>query len=92
MAKKKTILPIGTKAFAVSKVWIDKGAQSSGAKIIPCKLLTYTNEGGKVIPLYKSTLSKQELSENNWYIYSSLEQAITAISSKKPTRKKNGRS
>lgn len=86
-AVKKSVTPLGTKAYAVSKAWIDKGAQSAGAKVIPCKLLTYENEGGKVTPIYKSLLSKQELSEKNWYIYSTLDEAVEAIRSK-PTKKK----
>ena len=92
MAKKpvklKPVVPIGTKAFAVSKTWIDKKCQASGAKVIPCKIVTYVNEGGEVSPLYKSLLGdKTSITKDFHYIYDTLEEAVEAIRSK-PTKKK----
>lgn len=80
MAKKKIILPIGTKAFAVTKSWVDKNIQSAGAKVLPCKLITYMNIVGKVIPVYQS--GKMEITTNH-YIYNTLEEAVEAISNPK---------
>lgn len=84
MAKKKIELdPIGTKAFAVLKSWVDKDQQAAGAKVIPCKLITYVNQNGKVMPIYQSLLKKgPEFTPENHYIYSELESAIKAIQGK----------
>lgn len=87
---KLTRTPLGTKAYAIHKNWI-KDKPLDGAKIIPCKLLTYVREGGKILQVYQSTFpGRNQLSEENYYIYSSLDEAVDAMKTK-PIRKRNER-
>lgn len=87
MAKKK-ILPLGTKGYAVHKHYADSESKEGG-RIIPCKLMTYSNEDGEVCPQYTSTLRgiQAQFTNQNHHIYNTLEEAIEAIKTK-PVKKK----
>lgn len=88
MAKVK-LTPLGSKAYAVSKSWSDKGedVKNAGASVIPCKLVTYVNYGGKVVPQYKATNSKSVFTETSHHVYLNLEDAVEKISPA-PVKKK----
>lgn len=85
MSKAKKLLPIGSKAYAVSRRFTENNQQNAGAKVVPCKLVTYFNNGGTVIPLYKG--GKQELTEEGWHICDSLEAAVRLLTPPVPKKK-----
>ena len=83
----RDLTPLNTKAFAVSKSWDDK--EHLGAKVIPCKLLTYVNIQHKIVEIYQTTNGKKhEITEESHYIYERLEDAVDSIRSRGTRRKK----
>jgi hypothetical protein len=91
MAKKKvTLTPIGTKAFAVAKSWVERGDEikNAGAKVYPCKLITYVNEAGTVTGQWRSTIDKSTFTGTTHHICLKLEDAVKMIS---PKPKKNSK-
>jgi hypothetical protein len=83
-----TILKINTNVFAVSRSYKTHKLPLLGARVIPCKVKTYQNDGNEVIMILKSNEFKAELTSNSHHIFTKLEDAIDAISCKKPTKKK----
>lgn len=95
--KSKKLMPLGTKAFAVSKNFVDTGHHGAGAQVVPVKLLTYRNTNGTVRQIWIS--KKTEITEEGWYIKQTLEEAVGLLTpskeksndSKKPKAKRNYR-
>lgn len=85
MSKTPKLLPLGTKAFAVAKNFVDTGHHGAGAQVVPVKLLTYRNTGGIVQQIWES--KKREITEEGWYIKSTLEEAVRLL--KPPVHKKD---
>ena len=77
--KKLKIYPIGTKVFLTHKKWKDK--KISGGRVIPCKVKSYENIGGNIIPICSEIgASKNTYTTNIHYLHISIEEAVLAIS------------
>lgn len=82
---KSKLLPLGTKAFAVAKNFVDKGHHGAGAQVVPVKLLTYRNNCGIVRQIWES--KKREITEEGWYIKFTLEETVSLLTPKKDDTK-----
>ncbi len=84
------ILPIGKTVYAVSKTYVQKTLPLMGARVIPCKVKTYQNDGDNILTVCSSSLVKGEITDNSHILYDTLDEAILVISSipvKAPAKK-----
>lgn len=83
-----TIHKIGTQVYAVHKAYVDN--KSIGGIVRVCKIKTYENIGGKILPVLGIGKSNEiKLDRMNHYIYDSLEEAVNAIDINKTLIKKS---
>lgn len=76
---KLKIYPIGSKVFLVHKQYKDK--KLNGGKIIPCKVKTYENVNGKILPVCSIIGdSRKTIMEDSYYLFDNVNDAIEAIS------------
>ncbi len=76
---KLKIYPIGTKVFLVNKKYKDQ--KLNGGLIIPCKVKTYENKSGKIIPICSEIGASSKIyREDCYYIYDNINDAILSIS------------
>lgn len=67
--------------YAVHKSYIDK--KLNNGTIIPCKIKTYMNTDGKIVPVLREIGGKTEPKAHTHYVYDTLEKAVKAITTKK---------
>ncbi len=56
-----------------------KSKSKHGAKVVACKIKGYENVEGKILPILKPIGSKTEMPATSWTLYSTTEEAISAI-------------
>ena len=75
------ILNLNATIFAVNKKYVDN---KIGGRIRVCRIKTYQNVGGSILPvLVEKGNVKEEISLNSHYLYMELSDAINAIRTKK---------
>lgn len=79
--KAKEYAKIGTQIYAVHKRYVDEKLNNS--KIMVCKIRSYMNSDGKIVPIIREVGSKTDLNTSHYYIYNDLPKAINAITPKK---------
>lgn len=79
-----TILKIGTQVFAVHKRYVDEKLHNG--TIIVCRVKSYMNYGGEIIPVLKEVGGKTEIKPSTHYVYTDLAKAIKAITTKKTSK------
>ncbi len=68
---------IGDKVFAVHKKYAD---ENLGGKILVCRVKTFENKEGKVVPVLKEVGNvKMTITFEQYYIYYDINDAIDAI-------------
>lgn len=75
-----TISKIGTQMFAVHKRYVDEKLQNG--TIIVCRIKSYMNYNGEIVPILKEVGGKAEIKPTTHYIYEDLKKAIKAITTK----------
>lgn len=69
---------IGAQMFAVHKKYADENVR--GGRIIVCRVKTYENKSGEVIPVLTEVgNTKREIPVDSHYFYHTLSEAIDAI-------------
>ena len=77
--KKLKIYPIGSKVFLTHKKWKDE--KIFGGRVIPCKVKSYENIGGTIVPICSEIgNSRNTFTTSTHYLHTSIEEAVLAIS------------
>ena len=74
MAKKKEKLQIGDKVYLVYKKYYDENI--TGARMYPCKVKTFENKQGEILPVLVEIGTKRELDPRLHYMSKDPEVAI----------------
>jgi hypothetical protein len=84
------IQKIGTQLFLVHKRYVNDKLANGVVK--PCKIKSYENKQGKILPILIMTGTKISVDPQTHYSYETLEEAVHAIDNEKtldkPKRKK----
>lgn len=76
--------PIGTKVYAIHNHYIENSP--IGGKIIPCKVVSYENVGGRIEPTCRKIGAKTEPHIGVHTFYLDLDEALKVLS-RKPKKK-----
>jgi hypothetical protein len=80
MAKKKETLKIGDKVYLVYKKYYDENI--TGARMYVCKVKTFENKQGKILPVLVEIGTKRELDPRLYYMSKDPEVAIKYLITK----------
>jgi hypothetical protein len=80
------ILDIGTRMYAVHKDYKDKGME--GGRVVVCRIKSYKNVSGKVVPILGEIGTKTEINPQTHYTYTDLGKAVDAITTEPKKKKK----
>ena len=84
---KKTIKPLGTVVYAVPNSFLER-ENKNGARIVVCKIKTYRNVNGKILPVLAEVGNSKHHFTSGHEVHYELDKAIKAISNDRKTRKK----